>query len=38
MGFIKDFLSIFQKRELIFIESSKESEDVYTFSFEKGTI
>lgn len=36
MGFIKDFLSIIQKRELIFIESSKESEDVYTFSFEKG--
>ncbi|VTR61884.1 Na(+)-translocating NADH-quinone reductase subunit F [Actinobacillus pleuropneumoniae] len=36
MGFIKDFLSIFQKRELIFIESRKESEDAYTFSFEKG--
>lgn len=36
MGFIKDFLSIIQKREMIFIESSKESEDVYTFSFEKG--
>lgn len=36
MGFIKDFLSIFQKRKLIFIESRKESEDVYTFSFEKG--
>ena len=35
MSFIKDTLSIFKKRELLFLESHKESEDVYTFLFEK---
>ena len=35
MSFFKDTLSIFKKRELLFLESNKESEDVYTFLFEK---
>lgn len=35
MSFFKDAISIFKKRELVFIESYKESEDVYTFLFEK---
>ncbi|WP_329958828.1 hypothetical protein [Sporosarcina sp. G11-34] len=35
MSFIRDALSIFKKRELLFIESNKESEDVYSFLFEK---
>ncbi|MDV2884718.1 FAD-dependent oxidoreductase [Alkalihalophilus pseudofirmus] len=35
MGFVKDMLSIFNKRELLFLESYKESEDVYSFLFEK---
>ena len=35
MSFIKDALAIFKKRELLFLESSKESEDVYSFLFEK---
>ncbi|TVX93338.1 FAD-dependent oxidoreductase [Paenibacillus agilis] len=35
MSFFKDFFSIFKKRELLFLESQKESEDVYSFLFEK---
>lgn len=35
MGFLQDALAIFKKRELSFIESSKETENVYTFVFEK---
>jgi len=35
MSFIKDALAIFKKRELLFLESSKESQDVYSFLFEK---
>lgn len=35
MSFFQDMLSIFKKRELLFIESYKESEDVYSFLFEK---
>lgn len=35
MSLLQDVLSIFKKRELTLIESHKESEDVYTFSFEK---
>lgn len=37
MSFLKDALSIFKKSELLFIERNKESEDVYTFVFEKPT-
>ena len=35
MSFFQDTLSIFKKRELLFLESYKESEDVYTFLFKK---
>jgi len=35
MSFIQDALSIFKKKDLLFLESYKESEDVYTFLFEK---
>ncbi|WP_432363521.1 FAD-dependent oxidoreductase [Sporosarcina sp. UB5] len=35
MSFLKDAIAIFKKRELVFIESYKESENVYTFRFEK---
>jgi ferredoxin-NADP reductase len=35
MGFIQDAISIFKKRDLVLLESYKESEDVYTFLFEK---
>ncbi|WP_342537453.1 hypothetical protein [Sporosarcina sp. FSL K6-3508] len=35
MSFIQDTLSIFKKRELLLIESKKESEGVYSFLFEK---
>lgn len=35
MSFLQDTLSIFKKRELMLIEGYKESEDVYTFLFEK---
>ncbi|GIN23307.1 FAD-dependent oxidoreductase [Siminovitchia fordii] len=35
MSFLKNIFSIFKKRELIFSERYKESEDVYTFLFEK---
>jgi ferredoxin-NADP reductase len=35
MSFFQDTLSIFKKRELLFLESFKESEDVYSFLFEK---
>ena len=35
MSFFQDALSIFKKRDLLFLESYKESEDVYTFMFEK---
>ncbi|WP_028610861.1 FAD-dependent oxidoreductase [Paenibacillus harenae] len=35
MSFLKDLFSIFKKRELLFLESYKESDDVYTFLFEK---
>ncbi|GAA0358538.1 FAD-dependent oxidoreductase [Bacillus horti] len=35
MSFFKDFVSIFKKRELLFLESYQESEGVYSFLFEK---
>ena len=35
MSFFQDTLSIFKKRELLFLESYKESESVYTFLFRK---
>jgi predicted ferric reductase len=35
MGFFQDAISVFKKRELLFLESYKESEGVYTFLFEK---
>jgi ferredoxin-NADP reductase len=35
MAFFQDMFSIFKKRHLSFVESYKESEDVYTFLFEK---
>lgn len=35
MSFFKDMISVFRKRELILIESSRESEDVHTFAFKK---
>lgn len=35
MSFFQDMLSIFKKRELVLLESYKESEGVYTFLFEK---
>ncbi len=35
MSFFQDMIAVFKKRELVFIESYKESEDVYTFVFEK---
>ena len=35
MGFFKDMLAMFKKRELSFIECIKESEEVYSFLFEK---
>ncbi|MBM7095092.1 FAD-dependent oxidoreductase [Bacillus sp. H-16] len=35
MSFLKDTLSIFKKNELAFIKKDKESEEVYTFLFEK---
>jgi ferredoxin-NADP reductase len=35
MSFFQDILPIFKKRDLLFLESHKESEDVYSFLFEK---
>ncbi|MFD1779071.1 FAD-dependent oxidoreductase [Fredinandcohnia salidurans] len=35
MGFFQDMIAVFKKRQLVFIESYKESDDVYTFVFEK---
>ena len=35
MSFFQDTLSIFKKRELLILESYKESEFVYTFLFRK---
>ena len=35
MGFLKDTLAVFKKRDLALLESRKEAEDVYTFLFEK---
>ena len=35
MSFFQDTLSIFTKRDLLFLESYKESEGVYTFLFQK---
>ncbi|WP_078382499.1 FAD-dependent oxidoreductase [Sutcliffiella halmapala] len=35
MSFLKDALSIFKKSELLFLERYKESDEVYTFVFEK---
>ncbi|MFF2890155.1 FAD-dependent oxidoreductase [Paenibacillus sp. NPDC057967] len=35
MGFIQDMVAMFKKRELLFLSSSKEADDVYTFIFEK---
>lgn len=36
MSFFKDMISVFKKKELLFVESYQESNDVYTFLFEKG--
>jgi predicted ferric reductase len=35
MSFLQDILPVFKKRELLFLESYKESDNVYTFLFEK---
>ena len=35
MGFFRDMISVFTKKELSFIESRQEAEGVYTFLFEK---
>ncbi|WP_428912252.1 FAD-dependent oxidoreductase [Niallia sp. Krafla_26] len=35
MNFFQDRISIFKKRDLLFLESYKESEEVYTFLFQK---
>lgn len=35
MNFVQDTLAILQKRELMFLESQKESEGIYSFLFEK---
>jgi len=35
MSFFQDTLSVFKKRELFFLERYKETEDVYTFVFDK---
>lgn len=35
MGFLKDTLAVFKKRDLALLESRKEAEDIYTFLFEK---
>lgn len=35
MSFVKDMLSMFNKKELSFLKSYKETEDFYTFLFEK---
>ncbi|MFD0959079.1 FAD-dependent oxidoreductase [Paenibacillus chungangensis] len=35
MSFFRDFLKMFKKREVVLVESYKESEDVYTFRFKK---
>lgn len=35
MSFFQDTLSIFKKRDISYVGSHKESDDVYTFSFEK---
>jgi ferredoxin-NADP reductase len=35
MSFFQDVLAIFKKRQLTFLESYKESDDVYTFLFKK---
>lgn len=35
MSFFRDAISIFKKRDLVLLDSYKETEDVYTFLFEK---
>lgn len=35
MSFFQDVFSVFKKKELLFLESHKESENVYSFLFEK---
>ncbi|OXS57334.1 oxidoreductase [Cohnella sp. CIP 111063] len=35
MGFFQDMLAVFKKKELVFVESRRESEDVHSFLFEK---
>jgi ferredoxin-NADP reductase len=35
MSFFQDMFAVFKKRELLFIENRKESEDVYSFLFER---
>ncbi|MFC4023342.1 FAD-dependent oxidoreductase [Oceanobacillus longus] len=35
MSFFQDMISVFKKKELLFLESYKESEGVYSFLFEK---
>jgi len=35
MSFFKDMFSVFKKKELLFLESYKETDGVYTFLFEK---
>lgn len=35
MGFFKDMVAVFKKREIVFVERRKESENVHSFLFEK---
>ncbi|XID94565.1 FAD-dependent oxidoreductase [Paenibacillaceae bacterium WGS1546] len=35
MSFFKDAIAVFKKRELLFVERRKESDEVYSFHFEK---
>jgi len=35
MGFLQDAIAVFKKRELVLIDSRRESDDVYTFTFDK---
>lgn len=37
MGFFKDAIAVFKKRDIQFMESYQETEDVYTFKFRKPT-
>ncbi|WP_010280752.1 FAD-dependent oxidoreductase [Bacillus timonensis] len=35
MSFLKDAIAVFKKKDVVFLDSQKESDDVYTFLFEK---